>query len=292
MVGPDMMHDGGGALSEMTRAGSADYRGVELALEHLERARRRAVDLDWDKFNAAPEDIKAEVRPVPTDLSRTALNQVRGRLDEHFAPHQRVPDRLEADAERWSHEAHGVSDIRRRVAELRSKTGQWSGPAQQMFSTAAEVQAHALDELGGVMIGAAEGCHAGALLQRVVFFIAAREIRNAAYSIDMASGGGENEFFQRRTYAYTRMSRLLEVLDLIRVLSNVREAANEVSQQLLDCLASPNLLGEGSWPTGTSLAGVEAGDPASAVEPDHEGGTDFTAPVPAPPVEPRPGEPF
>lgn len=271
------------SAAEVQAASQYEYSGVQKTLGQLQAA-----------VTAAKADDDAESRNfwanlitlVPPGKNRSAAAQflnglagdAKAEADAALADvmlichsrigiHAGVPARLLGDQATW---LAIEKTVRSKVAECegQKKVEGWDDAAKEQYDLAVTVQVNALVELQGVMASTAQSCYVGALLNRAVFFVVAKAIRNATGAIGSAGGFSLNPHY-RRTRRATQALRTLR--DEILAASGGEVAAgsaNELSGELRNTLSMPNLLEVGGWPSGTDKSGLVPANTGQGVTSD------------------------
>lgn len=237
-------------------------RAVRTALDNAVRADRMEAALHLADFAMEPFDFTGAFQKQADALvarAEKAMARTETTCDGKLLDNASVPGDLEADAEAW----------RKRAGEVKAKAMEciqqrdipdWSGAAKEKYVAAVMVQEVALKELDGVMESTANGCYAGAQLNRAIFMAVGEAATEAlrAFEFPFGGGGGGN-------YYYTRTARVTPTLEALvdqvkrAVSGEVADGAAEtLIQEMRDTVAMAIVLGPDEWPTGTSALGVEA----------------------------------
>lgn len=278
---------------QRSAAASFDYSQTKDALDALGAAVDAAKQADDAEASSFWSDISRAVKHNVNFFSErerfyrdaariksgasTALASVEALCAGKIAPHAPVPAQLMNDARTWNRRASQVRSLQAEAEQLARIPG-WAGDASANYSSAASVQVAALTELDGVMQSTAQGCVAGAQLNRALFFVAAKAIKQATARIKSSPGRSGDTYYVRTATAWSECEALVSQL---RPVTTGAAAAGSITSLASECartVTMPNLLSNGSWPTGTGAAGVPPADTRDGVT--NDGSTDLNAPDP------------
>lgn len=214
------------------------------------------------------------------DLVRRAENatgQIEQRVAGRFEEFKLHPGKLDGDARAWRKRAAEAERLVRQLAGMSPVDG-WTGDAADQYAEAVTVQVSAVNELSGVMHGAATGAEQGANLHRWLFALARNAVDEAVTMGDVDRPASGGMYYLRTAWWGDVLTGVPDVLDQIANLDNVEEAIEYLSSQLDQSLSIANLLGPGTWPTGTDAAGTPPADTGSAVTGDTDQHANFEPP--------------
>ncbi|MCC2593660.1 hypothetical protein LKO27_09615 [Tessaracoccus sp. OS52] len=275
--------------AEKVAASSYEYPQVQQELSELRAAVMSAIQQDDNEAESFWTDLsRLATHTVNFFSERNRFNreanavksqalQALGRVESVCAArvgvHAGVPAQLDSDAEGWQQRARKVRQMRNDARRLRDVAG-WEGLAHDQYTAAATVQINALSELEGIMISTGNGCTAGASLNRAIFYVVGKSIRQAAARIRSTPGSGGGQYYRRTSTARNECSSLLG--EIMRAAGGEVAAGSiqSLSGELAKTVSLPNLLRVGSWPTGTTGADTTPANTADAVRP-HGGDTNL-----------------
>lgn len=272
--------------AQVEEAQGYDFGKVTAPLDRLRAALEKAIEADkaeatsfWTEFS---ESVQKGLLYIPAYLqfrdeanaliakAWAALMAVEGLVWRDLGQYATVPDQLDADARQWTLNSFRAREVEKACANQADVPG-WAGDAKNEYVLAAIVQKNAMFELAGVMKSSAQGCSAGALLNRAIFLVVSEAITGAVMKIEGAQGRGTNRSKDRFGRTATALSELEYLAEKIgkAVRGDVAEgSARNLAAELDNTVQMPNLLAPGTWPTGTQGAGVEPVDTASGVTSD------------------------
>lgn len=281
--------------AERVAAGSAEYAdAVEPKLDRLDAAVKSAIAQDYAQAASFWTELGRVMKHPFTFLSerkrfydeadaraneaRDALTEVKLLCATKVGIHAEVPAKLRSDARQWLSRRGRVDDMAQRAVRLRDVSG-WTGSAHDGYVAAATVQINALQELSGVMESTAQGCEAGAMLNRAIFFVVGKATDRAANRVESApSGGGDAGYFLRTVTARNECNALKAEIQQAINGTVAAGSANNLASQISNTIAMPNLLTPGSWPTGTSAVNTPPANTSDGVTADGNDG-DLDAPT-------------
>lgn len=251
--------------AQRTAAASYDYSKVQVELDKLGTAVHAAIAADeqeaavyWSAasklmplnplLSVAKALFESQARKARTN-ALIELVTVRATCAALIGVHAGVPGQLLNDELVWSDNRAAVKKKMSRCEGLKQVDG-WSGDSKIAYDRTVDLQVKALDELQGIMASTAQSCRAGALLNRAVFFVVAKAIRNAVGSISSAPGGLGSVFFLRTNTSVNALNGLKNEISAAKGGEVAAGSANVLSGELRNTVAMPNLLRVGSWPTG------------------------------------------
>lgn len=267
---------------ELKRASDSIRPKVTAAIE---RDRDEAESF-WANLRAAVThgwnygDERARFDQTVGELVRraeTATGQIEQRVAGKFEQFKLHPGKLDGDARGWRKRAAEAERLVRQLAGMSPVDG-WSGDAADQYAEAVSVQVSAVNELAGVMHGAATGAEQGANLHRWLFALARSAVDEAVTMGDVDRPASGGMYYLRTAWWGDVLTGVPDVLDQIANLDNVEEAIEYLSSQLDQSLSIANLLGPGAWPTGTDAAGIPPADTGSAVRGDTDQHANFEPP--------------
>lgn len=246
-------------------AANYDYSKVQVELDKLDAAVHAAIAADeqeaavyWSTMSKLMpiNPLLAVARALFESQAQKAranalveLVTVKATCAALIGVHAGVPGQLLQDEKVWSDNRAQVKNKISLCKDLKHVDG-WSGHSKNSYDLTVDLQVKALDELQGIMASTAQSCRAGALLNRAVFFVVAKAVRNTSSSISGAPGGLGSVFFLRTNTAVNALGALKSEISAAKGGEVAAGSANVLSGELRNTVAMPNLLKVGSWPTG------------------------------------------
>lgn len=199
-----------------------------------------------------------------TDRAYGAYDDVKAAVEDGFSGHAGVADDLDASWALWLDRATKANTQIGDLKQLQALDG-WTGQASQEYGKSVGVQIEAMKELVGIMTAAAEGASQGAKLNRTLMTAAHMAVEDYAAKADVDRPGGSGMYYNRTANWGDYLVMLPSVLNQIASAAPVEGPISTLNQQLREALQTPALLKQGSWPEGTSAAGVPAADTGGVV---------------------------
>lgn len=270
------------ALSAEERAAAATYTyaQVEADLAELGDAVNVALAKDdaeaqafWTKLSAVMPLTVLQIAAKALFQAQSAqakaavmadLSVLRVTCASLIGIHANVPDQLDEDVKTWTLNRTAVKKRIPRCKDLKSVSG-WGGKDKINYDLAVDVQVEALQELEGIMASTAQGCQAGALLNRAVFFVVGKAARQATRTIGNAPGSTGVSFYRRTGAAQNALGVLGAEIQAAQSGDVAAGSANVLSSEIRKTITLPNLLQVGSWPSGTDKAGTTSADTEQGV---------------------------
>lgn len=248
-------------LSAATDASTALQAAIEADKQEASNfwvdLKSRLRDL-WN-YDSEKSRFEAEAASLIARAER-AVSDCRVLVESLFKPHEGKTDRLLEDRTYWAERSTQTMALANQVATLAHVEG-WRGPAQQDYANAVLVQTRALQELSGVMQGAANGAENAAVLNGCVFGMAFEAINEGVSKAQDGERAGSNGYYYLRTAWWGDVfTALPDVLRQISQLASVEAAVDELKTELNTSLVMGNLLKGENWPSGLEAAGVEPAD--------------------------------
>lgn len=237
-----------------------EVRTLRSKLEDAIAADRREastylLDLNLGAASTWPSDFTSRANAL-VDSANTAMAGVESLCDGELRKNAPVPRRLEEDAEAWRSRSGAVRDKVLECAKQRN-IPDWSGDAKDAYVTAVLVQEAALEELQGVMDSTAQGCDAGAVLNRAIFYAVGQAVIGATSAVRTGSGGFGSSYYLRTAHAIPVLEALVGQIERACSGEVVDGSASLLASEMRATVSMPKVLSEGRWPTGTSAAGIE-----------------------------------
>lgn len=173
-------------------------------------------------------------------------------------PIQRVgiPDEIYDVANRWQEIAQATDAVNAEMPSLK-ETGEWGGPSAGNYHTMTDVQVNASAEYVNMPLNVAVTYEAAGNYNKTVLAAVHLEIREAKTNGRSYRTPLDGEFYVRT--AAVRQALRYCVGQLPKALNMTQEAAQELASEVRNSQQAARIIGAG-WPTGTSLAGQQAGN--------------------------------
>lgn len=214
------------------------------------------------------------------ERARGAVSDAEAVVNGPFQEKQNAARDLEGYRTTWLEESRKALLQKGKLSELSNVEG-WEGLSATNYVTAVEIQVQAMSELSGIMQSAARGADQAALFNKVLMSAAVTAVRDYQAKADVDRPGGNGIYYLRTANWGDYITLLPSVLTQIAWAEPVAGPVGQLGVKLDQTLHSTALLEEGSWPGGTSAAGVPAANTGNVVpSPD-----DVSAPVQVPPSQ-------
>lgn len=234
-----------------------EYTEVEADLKKLMAEVKRAQTLDaadatrfWNNLEQlvgplvlreqriTSEEVGRELRNSSNEMARI----IQQCCHDDFEPHAPVPASLEAQMAQWQRNERNAARVLGEVATLFTTEG-WEGQSASFYTQETYQHVAAVKELEGLMTSAAQSCRTGAVLNRAVFYVVAKQIRKTSNAIGGATNWGPA--YRRSRTALRELSALLPELAAAKNGSVAAGSANTLSREMRQTVAMPNYLGGG-----------------------------------------------
>lgn len=252
-----------------------EYRQMMNVVEQLDAALEEAVATDtrdFDQFFATLQSLMGGMRSfLPeqrlfTQLSddvvqraRTALAEVRRRIEDEVTIHMNVPEEVDETAQVWAETADVVEQVAPTLPKLTRVDG-WSGPAAMTYRRMADVQVAANEEFQHLPRAMADAYDVISTLNRAVLIAVHDALRTTLQQATSAQPGFPGQLFRRVQHFERAIERCNTEL-LPDALDISGEGTDHVASFVDEIRSATSVLGE-RWPTGTSKSGLRPGETA------------------------------
>lgn len=188
-------------------------------------------------------------RSLRADVT-ASYEAVKDLVNERYAPHAKVPERLDKERDLLRERATAVEGLLPELDELATAEG-WQGDASENYRAAARHQIDAVKEFGEVNTSTADLLDQAALLHRGTFFAATEAVMFVTNRLQPTTYSGSIQLYGRGRKAHSALLELASNLSTVIDEARFGTAGEEVTTGLTETLEKPEALLASGWPTGT-----------------------------------------